>query len=206
MFSIPSSSPVLIGGSRSLVSGPAALACSIFARRLARSGHAIHVGCAVGADALVVSSLASSIATRQGRFISISARHPALLSSLHLFACFAQGGQGSWGGSNVWGFQSAVNLGASVSWLAGGSLSVPLVARLMSRSLAALQGCAAAVFFQPGVGSLKVARAALKQGIPVLVCQQGCPVAPVLAVPPVVVSWFGMSFWLYQPAIQSALF
>ena len=189
-FSIPSSSPVLVGGSRSLISGsPAWVACQSFVQSLLFSSpHAVHVGCSAGADQAAVLALGGG---------SCQAR---------VFACFAPSGAGSWSASAVSSVQRFAHMGGSVSWLAGGSLSVPLVARLMSRSLAALQGCAAAVFFSPGVGSLKVARAALKQGIPVLVCQQGCPVAPVLAVPPVVVSWFGMSFWLYQPAIQSALF
>jgi hypothetical protein len=75
----------------------------------------------------------------------------------------------------------------------------------MARSLAALRGCGAAVFFAPGVGSLKVARAALRQGIPVLVCRVSLSSAPVLAVAPVVVSWFGQSFWLFAPPVQSSL-
>ena len=188
-FSLPLNSSVLIGGSRSAL--PGAVPGS-FLHDLIVHSHRLHVGCATGADRQVISFVHSF--------------RPSILPALRVFAAFSQSGAGSFSGSAVSSVQSFAAAGGWVSWLAGGSLSVPLVARLMSRSLAALQGCAAAVFFQPGVGSLKVARAALKQGIPVLVCQQGCPVAPVLAVPPVVVSWFGMSFWLYQPAIQSALF
>ena len=177
-FSLPLSSPILIGGGRHYQ--PCHESVAVF-RALALSGHSFHVGCARGADQAAISYL--------GFFVP---------SALRVFAV-AQSVQSA----PLWVQQAPRG---SVVFGAGGSLSVPIVARLMSRSLAALQGCAAAVFFSPGVGSLKVARAALKQGIPVLVCQQGCPVAPVLAVPPVVVSWFGMSFWLYQPAIQSALF
>lgn len=184
-FSLPPSSPVLVGGSRSLVAGsPAWVACQAFVSSLGSVGHVVHVGCAAGADRAALQS-------------AYQAR---------LFVAFAPNGAGSFSGSNVAGVQVCAPRCLSVSWLAGGSLAVPLVARLMARSLAALQGCGAAVFFQPGPGSLKVGRAALRQSIPVLVCQAGMSSAPVLPVAPSVVQWLGCSFWLYQPATQAALF
>lgn len=180
------SSHILIGGSRALLPGsPAWVACRQFAGAFPG---ALHVGCATGADQAVVMAAGGKGARVQ------------------VFAAFAPSGAGSFGGSAVKVVQAASARGVPVSWLAGGSLSVPLVARLMARSLAALAGCSAAVFFAPGPGSLKVARAALARGIPVLVCCVGCPSAPVLAVPPVRVSWLGLSFWLFQPASQVALF
>lgn len=188
-FFLPSSSPVLIGGGRR---APAGAVPSSFVHDLIVHGYSIHVGCATGADRQVISFVHSF--------------RPSILPVLRVFAAFAKSGAGSFSGSAVSSVQSFAAAGGSVSWLAGGSLSVPLVARLMARSLAALQGCAAAVFFSPGVGSLKVARAALRQSIPVLISCVGMSSAPVLPVAPVLVQWFGHSFWLYQPASQQALF
>ena len=190
-FTLPSNSAVLIGGGRSIAPGSSAwVACQSFARAITLAGHQVHVGCATGADQACVASLPASQA----------------IASLRVFAAFAPGGSGSFGGSAVAAIQLAALQGASVSWLAGGPLSVPLVARLMARSLAALAGCSAAVFFAPGVGSLKVARHALQAGIPVLVACAGMSAAPVLAVAPVAVSWLGQSFWLFAPPAQGALF
>lgn len=188
-FFLPSSSPVLIGGGRR---APAGAVPSSFVHDLIVHGYSIHVGCATGADRQVISFVHSF--------------RPSILPVLRVFAAFAKSGAGSFSGSAVSSVQSFAAAGGSVSWLAGGSLSVPLVARLMARSLAALQGCAAAVFFSPGVGSLKVARAALRQSIPVLISCVGMSSAPVLPVAPIVVSWLGCSFWLYQPATQAQLF
>lgn len=187
-FSLPLGSSVLIGGSRSLSpSSSAWVACQSFTQS-AMLDHCIHAGCATGADQAAVLAMGAGGA------------------GLWVFSAFSHSGAGAWSGSAVSTIQRFSDLGGSVKWLAGGSLAVPLVARLMARSLAALQGCAAAVFFQPGQGSLKVARAALRQSIPVLVCQVGMSSAPVLAVAPVVVSWFGLSFWLYSAPVQSSLF
>jgi hypothetical protein len=187
-FSLPADASVLVGGSRALVAGsPAWVACQSFSQACT---HAVHVGCATGADQAAVLALGFD-------------PHPY---SSHVFAAFAPSGAGAFGGSAVSTVQRFASLGGSVSWLAGGSLSVPLVARLMARSVAALAGCSAAVFFAPGVGSLKVARHALRAGIPVLVSCVGLSSAPVLAVPSVLVSWLGQSFWLFAPPVQGALF
>jgi len=188
-FSLPSSSAVLVGGSRALQhTSPAWVACRQFVRALLVSGGSIHVGCATGADQSVFSSLSGS-------------------ARVSVFAAFAPSGAGSFSGSAASAVRAFAAAGGSVSWLAGGSLAVPLVARLMARSIAALRGCSAAVFFSPGVGSLKVARAALRSGIPVLVSCVGLSqaITPVLAVTPVLVSWLGQLFWLYAPPVQSAL-
>lgn len=183
-FSLSASS-VLVGGSRSLLPGSAGwVACQAFTQAVARAGHLVHVGCATGADQAAL----------------ICCPPP----SLRIFATFNPQGVGGWAGSAVSAVQAAAQSGAMVSWLAGGDLNRPLVARLMARSLAALAGCSAAVFFAPGPGSLKVARAALRQGIPILIwCLQP---PPVLAVPSVRVSWLGQPFWLFAPPVQSALF
>jgi hypothetical protein len=186
-FSLPASASILVGGSRSLVSGSAAwVACQSFVQGALQS---IHVGCSAGADQAAIIALTGG---------SVRGR---------VFACFSPSGAGAWRSSAVSAVQRFAQLGGRVQWLAGGSLAVPLAARLIQRSVAALQGCSAAVFFAPGVGSLKVARHALRAGIPVLVSPIGLlqAVTPVLAVPPVFASWLGQSFWLYAPPAQGAL-
>lgn len=180
---------ILIGGSRTLTaSHPAWVACQSFTQSIIfDTPHSINTGCATGADQAVI------LASPSG-------------ASVQVFATFSQSGAGSFSGSAVATVQSFASDGGLVHWLAGGSLQVPLIARLMSRSLAALAGCSSAVFFAPGVGSLKVARAALKAGIPVFVSCAGLSSAPVLPVPCRVISWQGFEFWQYTPATQSALF
>ena len=189
-FSPPANSAVLVGGGRSVAPGsPAWVACQNFVQELlySPSCHFIHVGCATGADQAAILAFGGG---------SVQCR---------VFAAFAQSGAGSFPGSAVATVQNFHEFGEPVHWLAGGGLSVPLVARLMSSSIAALRGCSAAVFFSPGIGSLKVARAALRQGIPVLVSQVSMSSAPVLAVAPVAVSWLGQSFWLFAPPHQPGL-
>ena len=186
-FYLPPNSAVLVGGGRALAPGSSAwVACQAFTSSLACADRIIHVGCATGADQAII--------------LCCPPR------SLRVFAAFSASGAGAFGGSAVKVVRTHSSLGGSVRWLAGGPLSVPLVARLMARSLAALAGCSAAVFFAPGVGSLKVARHALQAGIPVLVACAGMSAAPVLAVAPVAVSWLGQSFWLFAPPAQGALF
>jgi hypothetical protein len=155
-------SKVLFGGSR-VFSGQA-LVSQVVGDHLAAGG-SVSTGCATGADAQVVATcLAAGAATR-----------------LSVCAAFGPGGRGSWFRSSVSGVQAAAAAGARVSWLAGGSLSLPLAVRLFRRSWAALVGCSAAVFFEPGPGSLSVAAAAVGRGLPVFVfstatpgCLRGC--------------------------------
>jgi len=99
--------------------------------------------------------------------------------------------------------------GASVRWLAGGSLAVPLVARLMRRSRAALHGCSASAFFlaSPGSpGSLAVAGHAVAAGQPVFAFCPFIPSAPRgCAGRWVAASFLGFPCWQWLPA-QAALF
>src|SRR3990172_612273 len=135
MLNLPSSSPVLVGGGRA-ASHRALVIAGRFARALAAAGHVLHVGCASGVDAAVLNS-------------SLALGHSSLFSHLRVFAAFGPSGSGSWRSSAVPAVMAAARAGFPVSWWAGGASSVPLVARLMSRSLAALAGCSAAVFFSP---------------------------------------------------------
>jgi len=142
-----------LGGSRSLKADHFPLVRDVVLGCLA-AGAVIRVGCARGADAAVIRA---------------AIKYPSHLS---VFAQFTPGGQGSFSGSDVVAVSSAAQSGANVSYLAGGALSLPLKARLMRRSIAALSGCKAAVFFlaKPfSPGSLAVAAAAATKNIPVYI-------------------------------------
>jgi hypothetical protein len=133
------------------------------------SGRSITVGCATGADQQVIQHFISSVCPML---------HSWSFSQLRVFAAFDQSGAGSWSGSAVHQVQQFAEMGGSVSWLAGGGLQVPMVARLMLRSIAGLAGASSAVFFSPGVGSLKVAGVAVERGIPVFAFSNPMPGSP----------------------------
>jgi hypothetical protein len=184
----PPHSPIHFGGSRALL--PAPVVVSVVQAVIA-SGHPVHVGCAVGADQQVIEAALSSP------------------SFLFVFAAFARGGAGAWAGSAVSAVSAVAAAGASVSSLAGGSLRVPLVGRLMARSRAALAGCSASVFFLASPssrGSLAVAACAVCVHQPVYVFCSSCPMSPRGCsgrwVP---AQFFGFSCWRWVPA-QSNLF
>ena len=133
-------SKIHFGGSRSLAPNQFPLAQVVAACQT--SGQVVRVGCAIGADRQVIQAAISQ---------------PALLS---VFAAFARSGSGAWAGSAVEAVRQAEAAGATVQYLAGGALEVPMVGRLMGRSRAALAGCAASVFFlssSSSRGSLSVA-------------------------------------------------
>jgi hypothetical protein len=138
-------SSVYFGGSRSLTFS--SIIPQVVSAAIAQ-GHSVHVGCCVGADALVLQSISSSS-----------------FSQLRVFAQFSQSGQGFLHGVS----NHAVHFipASVVSWVAGGALSLPVHVRLIKRSIAAFQGCRQAVFFQPGSGSLAVASHAVRQGLQV---------------------------------------
>jgi hypothetical protein len=151
LHSTTNSVAIHFGGSRSLCSASAAVAQAV--SQVLAVGAVVRVGCAIGADAQVIqAALAAGAASR-----------------LTVFAAFGQGGAGAWSGSAVSVVQAAAAAGAAVVWWAGGPASLPLRARLLRRSVAALSGCAASVFVSPGSGSLAVAAQAAQRGQPVFV-------------------------------------
>jgi len=176
---------VHLGGSRSLPSCPLV---GQVVRAVLASGQAVHVGCAVGADQQVVQSALAA------------GGH----SFLFVFAAFSASWVGAWSGSAVAAVMAAARAGASVSWLAGGGLQLPLVARLIRRSQAALAGCSASVFFlasPSSSGSLAVAGHAVAAGQPVFAFCPFVPSAPRgCAGHWVAASFFGFSCWQWQPA------
>lgn len=159
---------VLFGGSRSLSSSFSSLVSSAVSAVLCAGG-SVSVGCASGADSFVVSAALA---------------FPAPSGSFSLFAVGSSAGAGFWSGSAPLSLlRSVAAAGFPVAWSAGGGSSVPFRARLFRRSLAALAGCAAAVFFlasPDSSGSLSVAAAAAGGGgrVSAFCCGFSGPPAP----------------------------
>jgi predicted Rossmann fold nucleotide-binding protein DprA/Smf involved in DNA uptake len=151
------SASIHFGGSRALSPRFASQVASVVQASLC-AGAAVRVGCAVGADQFVIQAALSQ---------------PQRLS---IFAQFSATGAGAFSGSAVQPVLSAQAAGAQVSFLAGGPLQVPLRARLLRRSIAALRGSSAAVFFlasPSSAGSLNVAAQAAALSIPVFIFPLG---------------------------------
>lgn len=150
------------GGSRALTQNHFSQVSQVVKASLA-VGAGIHVGCAVGADQFIIQSACS---------------FPA---QLQIFAQFSSSGAGAFPGSAVSAVLAAQQLGIPVSFLAGGPLSVPLRARLLKRSIAALRGCSLSVHFlsnPASSGSLNTAAQAAAMGIPVYIFPLGFPGHP----------------------------
>lgn len=184
---------ILIGGSRS--GAPLPVVRSFVAQAL-KAGFQFNVGCAIGADQAVVETC-----------LALGA--PA---SLSVFAIGLPGGAGFWSGSACSSVRQAAVRGASVHWLAGGSLQVPLFGRLAARSRACLAGVGAAVFFcraGGSGGSLKTAEVAVKHKKNVFMfCSGGSvpPSIPGLSGQWVAASLFGIPFWQWVPGQTQIVF
>lgn len=142
---------IMFGGSRSYTN---LNQVAQVVKAVLRSGASISVGCAVGADALVI---AATVGAGAAARLSIS-------------AVFGPSGVGAWAGSAVAVVNSARAAGASVTWWSGGPVSIPLRGRLAQRSVATLARATAAVFFlsDDGTpGSLATAAQATKRRIQV---------------------------------------
>lgn len=190
----PSSLVVSFGGSRSLPASSVPLVRSVVSAAWA-AGAVVSVGCAVGADQAVVSSALACAAG--GVPLSVSPR-------LWVSAVGAPSGAGFWSGSAVASVRAAAAAGARVSWLAGGPVSVPLRARLLLRSRAALRGARCAVFFlasPSSAGSLAVAGCAVSSGVPVFAFCSSVPCPPRGCAGSWVSSAFlGFPCWSWVPA------
>jgi len=125
----------MFAGSRALPAPGSAVVAQVTAAAI-RAGRSVVTGCAVGADQ---SALSAALA------------NPS--ASVHVFAVGGASGVGFAGTASAWPVvMSAPRSGAVVHWRAGGSLALPLRARLARRSLAAVQFTAA-----QGQGSLLAA-------------------------------------------------
>jgi hypothetical protein len=194
MSHAPHAPAVLFGGSRSLPGSFAPLVSRVVLASLAR-GFVVRVGCARGADQFAFQSVPGSKSCR-----------------LHVFCVGGASGSGFWGGSAFKAVCRVAARGAQVSWFAGGPVGLPLRARLLRRSLAALSGCSVACFFlasPSSAGSLRVAAAAAQSGVSVFAFScgfSGAP-APLAGCPG---SWqpsslAGSACFVWRPA-QAALF
>jgi len=106
-------------GSRSLPASAQPLVASVVSAVLSGSSARLAVGCSVGADSLVLSSVPVASFPR-----------------VSVFAAFGSGGRGACSLSAVSSVLAAARAGASVAWWAGGRLGVPLRLRLAGRSVA----------------------------------------------------------------------
>ncbi len=152
--------PVAFVGSRSLASP----LVERIVDAVLETGRGVAVGCCVGVDAAVISSVLKADQA----------------SSLAIFAAFGQSGRGSCSLSAVGLVSRAAAAGSAVSWWAGGRGS--LVYRLRGRSLAvAASGSELVAFVAPGSrGSWLAVRAAVSAGVPVVVFPVGSFALPSL--------------------------
>jgi hypothetical protein len=160
-FVLVCSGVVAVAGSRSLSGAGLALVAPVCWSVVA-SGRSLAVGCAVGADA---AALAAGLP----------------VSALQVFAVFDQAPAcaGAWRGSAAQAVADFAAVGGAVSWLAGGSLSVPLPARLAARTSAVVaQASAGCVLFfasPSSRGSALAGRLAVGRGLPVFAFPVGFP-------------------------------
>lgn len=146
------------------------------------AGSPVHVGCQFGADQAILQNIAPASHNR------VFAVHP-----LHVYPFNHH-------------IPAAYRAGHHIAFQAGG-FSAPMPARYLLRSIAAFQGCATAVFFSPGSGSLAVARECVRAGLPVFAFQATRPAS----IPSVSGHWVGSSFagfecWSWVAPVQPALF
>ena len=174
------SKSIYFGGSRHLGNLP--IVAQVVGA-VVKAGHSVHVGCQFGADAQVITAW-------------LSAR-PVHSTGLHMFSVSQT--------PPPW-FSAPAILGASVTLSAGGT-SAPIPARYLLRSIAAFQGCAVAVFFYPGAGSLAVARECVRSGLQVFAFQQAAPaLIPSVSGHWVASSFAGFSCWQWVAPAQLSLF
>ena len=155
----PSSGLVAVCGGRSLPGAFAPLVGRV-CRSLVGSGRSLVVGCAVGADAFVLSSGVPP-------------------SAVHVFAAFGPGGVGSCPVSNVAGVSAFAAAGGSVCWWRGGPRGVAVASRLVCRSQSVVVSASAGLvcfFASPqSRGSLLACQLAAGRGLPVVAFACGFP-------------------------------
>lgn len=147
---------VAFAGSRGLPPSFSPLVSSVVSS-VVRSGRSVSVGCCVGLDSFVLSSLALLV--------------PPLRGGSCCFSAFGSGGVGSCSLSAVSAVSAFSNAGGSVAWWAGGGSGVALPARLSARTSAVVSSASvsAVVFFSSpsSVGSALACRLAVARGLPV---------------------------------------
>jgi hypothetical protein len=170
--------PVYLGGSRELEPNhPVYSVLRSVTRAVIQSGVPIHVGCQSGADQAVIWS--------------------ALFAPSFLFV-FAVAHTLETTPATV---ERSFHAGASLTLSAGNPEQkvASFKARFLLRSKAAAKGCSQAVFFQPGPGSLAVARECIKAHMPVFCFSMGEP-API---PSTTGQWQAIKNHSYYSAFQT---
>lgn len=142
-------------GSRRLPVGSGAQVAQVVGQVMG-AGHPVLVGCASGADALVVKA---GVAMAPGQ--------------LAIFCAFGPSGASALGQlSNVAGVQAAASSGVPVQWWAGGGASLPPRVRLSQRTLAMVGAASGGLvaFFGSSAsrGTALACRAAVAKGLPVV--------------------------------------
>lgn len=169
---------IYFGGSRHFT--PTDQSVSIV-RAVVLSGAIIHVGCQAGADQSVLSYV-GFFAPSQLQAFAVAPNRAA--APLHI--------------------QQAPQNQVTYS---AGTQAAHIPARYLLRSIAAFQGCASAVFFAPGSGSLAVARECIRAGLPVFAFQATPPArVPSVSGHWVGASFFGFSCWSWVAPVQISLF
>ncbi len=153
MFSRPG--VVAVAGSRILSASGSALVVRITSE-FAVLGYSFVVGCCSGADAALLSAVPGSIPP----------------SMVRCFAAFGSNSIGAAPSSEIDQVFSFSGVGGSVTWLAGGSVSLPLWVRLANRTKRVINSANAGllIFFSSprSRGSLLACRCAISRGLPIL--------------------------------------
>jgi hypothetical protein len=172
---------ILIGGNRHASAEAYRMTLALCAAAH-QASYTIHTGDASGVDEVTIQA----------------AQHT---TTIHVYAIGDNAGLGYWRCSADWLTLAQPAAQKTTHWLAGGSLTVPLQARLIKRSLSALGNCTLAAWIDPGPGSLAVAAHAATRAIPVYAL---CAVRPP-ALHNVAGHWqpaqlLNLSCWQWQPA------
>ena len=171
--------PVYVGGSRDLEPNhPTYAVLRSVVRGILSSGVGLHVGCQSGADQAAI--------------------FQALLFPPSFLVVFAVAHTIATTPATV---ERAFHHGASVTLSAGNPEQkvISFKARFLLRSKAAFKGCSQAIFFQPGAGSLAVARECIKAHMPVFCFSMGEP-API---PSTAGNWQPVHMHSYYSAFQT---
>ena len=149
-FTFPSGR-VAVAGSRTLPHTYIPLIASI-SQHIAHSSGSLSVGCCLGVDQAVISSVEPKY--------------------LHIHTIFNSRGEGACSLSAVQSVLSSASAGSNLTWLSGGQLSKPLTSRLSSRTKSVVSSASAGLLaiFISGTsrGTALACQVAANHGLPVL--------------------------------------
>ena len=170
-FPVAPGAVVAMAGTRHLDFAGAVLVSGVVAN-LIGTGASLVVGCAVGADAAVLSALSRDVRGRVTAFAAFGPVSPSWAAPQGRYTA-----PGACSVSAVSTVAAHLLSGGPVVWWAGGGPQVPVKARLSRRTrLVADSATAGAVLiFGPGrsIGTLHAGRCAVDRGLPVLAFDLG---------------------------------